>query len=94
MNDLEDNEEPNHEQTEPSNRQEFFSRIKQFNDFLTWAFERPFTLVNTTINNVQSYIANSTVSCGICMCTTITVTLSVTSIAVGVGVGVGVGCSQ
>lgn len=94
MRDLEDNERPKDEEAEPSTRQDFFNGIKRFNDFLTWAFERPFSIVNNTISHVQSYIASHTVSCGICMCTTITVTLSVTSIAVGVGVGVGVGCSQ
>ncbi|UJR16560.1 hypothetical protein I4U23_003461 [Adineta vaga] len=94
MNGQVDIDDTDQKDAQQSNIQGIFSGIQRLNNFITWTFERPFTIINTAVENVQSIITGNAANCALCMCVTISVTLSVTSVAVGIGVGVGVGCSS
>ncbi|CAF0835057.1 unnamed protein product [Adineta ricciae] len=69
-------------------------RLKKINKYAERIFSYPFTILETVLDNIQSFITQHSVSYSFCMCATITVSVSAAAIAVGVGTGVGVGCNN
>ena len=93
MSDLEEGK-GDKEQVPPSGWISVHERLKRINKYTERIFSYPFTILETVLDNIQSLIAQHSVSYSFCMCATITVTASAATIAVGVGTGVGVGCNN